>query len=524
MANPKNKPNSKSNDTTKPPSFPLDGSPIALERLDQAIRGPVSVEPTDAVWAKMQQSANVVAAIVGGDEAAYGINTGFGSLCRTRIPADQLALLQHNLIISHAVGVGPPVPAGVVRLMMLLKLASLSQGASGVSRETFQMLADLLASDIVPVVPTQGSLGASGDLAPLAHMVLPMIGLGKVWQDGKTVSASSALKEHNLTPIKLGPKEGLALINGTQFMTAYAVSIANRAKQLVKHADIIAGMSLEGAAGSIQPFDERLHALRPHPGAIASATNMRNLLADSEIGESHANCDRVQDPYSLRCIPQVHGASRDALSHAIGVIETEVNSATDNPVIVEGGEVISGGLFHGQPIAFALDYLALALAELGSISERRTYLLLDGGNGLPAQLIENTGVNSGLMILQYVAAALVSENKGLTLPASSDSIPSSMGQEDHVSMGARSATKCSEILGNVEKILAIEQVCAAQAIDFRAPIKAGIGARIAHETLRKSISYADADRLFGEDIETSLRLLRGDEIIQSVETTLGTLR
>ncbi len=484
---------------------------------------PVSIEPTDAVWAKMQDSADVVGKIVGGEEAAYGINTGFGSLCRTRIPTDQLAQLQRNLIVSHAVGVGPPVTPDIVRLMMVLKLASLSLGASGISRGTFQMLADLLARDILPVVPTQGSLGASGDLAPLAHLVLPMLGLGKVSRGEETVPAGVALKDANLCPIELGPKEGLALINGTQFMTAHGVVLTNRSRRLVKQADIIASMSLEGAAGSAQPFDERLHALRPHTGAIESAANLRRLLADSEILASHADCDRVQDPYSLRCIPQVHGASRGALRHAIDVIEIEINAVTDNPVILDGGDVISGGLFHGQPIAFVLDYLALALAEIGSISERRTYLLLDGCNGLPAQLIENTGINSGLMILQYVAAALVSENKGLTLPASSDSIPSSMGQEDHVSMGARSATKCLEILENVEKILAIEQVCAAQALDFRAPLKAGTGARIAHETIRRHISYADADRLFGEDIEASLGVVRDDEIIKCVEAGVGEL-
>lgn len=520
MAKPQERGGARSEGGSLPARVHLDGSPIGIEDLEPAIRGPVAVDLADHVRARMQASADAVAAIVAGGEAAYGINTGFGSLCQTRIPNDQLKRLQHNLIVSHAVGVGPPAPPGIVRLMMLLKLVALSRGASGVSRKTYQMLADLLAADVLPVVPTQGSLGASGDLAPLAHMVLPMLGLGEVVHGQGTTAASDALAKHNLTPIELGPKEGLALINGTQFMTAYAVAIAARATRLMKHADLIASMSVEGMAGSVRPFDERLHALRPHAGAVETAGNMRRLLADSEIGESHVHCDRVQDPYSLRCIPQVHGASRDALRHAVGVVETEINSVTDNPVIVDGGDVLSGGLFHGQPIALILDYVALALSELGSISERRTYLLLDGRAGLPSQLIENTGLNSGLMIVQYTAAALASENKGLTMPASADSIPSSMGQEDHVSMGARSAAKCAQILANTEKILAIEQLCAAQALDFRAPLRPGIGARIGHDTIRKDISHVDADRLYGEDIQTSLRMLQSDEILEAVDGEL----
>jgi len=502
----------------------LKDSPISLETLEPALDGPISIEWPRSVWARIEQSAEDVAAIVAGGDTAYGINTGFGSLCRTRIPADQLAQLQYNLIVSHAVGVGPPAPPEVVRLMMALKLISLSRGVSGVSRPTFEMLANLLTADVLPVIPTQGSLGASGDLAPLAHMVLAMLGMGKVLWNGQTIPAGRAIQEKGLAPVALGPKEGLALINGTQFMTAYAVAIALRAQKLVKHADLIAGMSLEGAAGSVRPFDERLQALRPHPGAIETSDNMRKLLADSEIRQSHANCDRVQDPYSLRCIPQVHGASRDALRHAIAIIETEINAVTDNPVIVDHSDVISGGLFHGQPIALILDYLALALAELASISERRIYLLLDGHAGLPPQLIENTGVNSGLMIVQYVAAALVSENKGLTFPASADSIPSSRGQEDHVSMGARAATKCYQVLRNTEQVLAIEQLCAGQALDSRAPLKPGTGVRIAYETLRKHISHAEKDRPFAEDVASSLRLLVNGEILDAAESHIGTMR
>ncbi|MCP4589261.1 MAG: histidine ammonia-lyase, partial [bacterium] len=396
-------------------------------------------------------------------------------------------------------------------------------GASGVKTATVAGLVGLLNADILPVIPTQGSLGASGDLAPLAHMVSPLLGRGKVNCAGRVEAARPVLERHGLSPIKLGPKEGLALINGTQFMSAYAVGLLVRMRRLLKHADAISAMSVEAIRGSMQPFASRLHQLRPHAGAIAVAENLRRLLVDSEIQESHAGCERVQDPYSIRCVPQVHGASRDAAEHARGIVETEVNSVTDNPVIIDEQTVISGGNFHGQSLALALDYLSIAVAELGSISERRVYLLLSGPDGLPALLMKDTGVNSGFMLPQYTAAALVSENKTLAHPASVDSIPTSLGQEDHVSMGATAAVKAWRIMDNVETVLAIEQMCAAQALDFRDPLRPGRGVAAAHQAIREVITYAERDRSFGEDIEESLALLRSQSVIRSVEEAVGEL-
>ncbi len=504
--------------------FVFDGGQMSLDHLDQALDHKVRVTITDPVFQQIEASCQQVRNIAAGDEAAYGINTGFGSLCNKRIPPDEVEKLQTNLILSHAVGVGDTIRPSIVRWMMLLKIYALTHGVSGISRGTLECLMNMLSADVLPIIPSQGSLGASGDLAPLAHMVLPMIGQGDVLIDGKRTPATEAFQQHDIKTVTLGPKEGLALINGTQFMSAHASHIVVRASRLMKQADMIATMSLEGVKGSLHPFDEKLHQLRPHAGAIASASNVRKLMKDSQILVSHANCDRVQDPYSLRCVPQVHGASRDALAHTRQTVETEINSVTDNPIIFDDGTVISGGLFHGQPLALTLDYLAIALAEIASISERRIYLLLSGIDNLPMLLMQDTGLNSGFMLPQYTAAALVSENKGLCTPASVDSIPTSLGQEDHVSMGARSAVKCLQVLENTETVLAIEQMCAAQAIDFRAPLMPGIGPRIAHGEIRKSITHADSDRLFGEDIHASLSLLRSYEVVRAVEKQIGKLQ
>ena len=500
----------------------LDGSRLTLEKLDELLGHPLHVELSDSVWSRMQASCSTVQKLCAGDKAAYGINTGFGHLCNTRIPSDQLERLQTNLIESHAVGVGDPVPPELVRWMILFKLHALSFGVSGISRTTVECLIKLLNADILPVVPSQGSLGASGDLAPLAHMVLPLIGRGYVRVDGVQESAADALKRFGIETVTLGPKEGLAFINGTQMMAAYAAACVVRARRLAKHADVFATLSLESIKGSARPFDARMHALRPHPGALASAGNVRNMMAGSEILESHADCDRVQDPYSLRCVPAVHGASRDSIEHVAGITEREINSVTDNPLLIDG-EVFSGGLFHGQPLALGLDYLAIALAELASISERRIYLLLGGMEGLPVSLMKDTGLNSGFMLPQYTAAALVSENKGLCMPSSVDSIPTSLGQEDHVSMGARSAVKCMEVLVNAETVLAIEQLCAAQALDFRAPLLPGVGLRAAHREIRKHIDHTEADHLYGKDIQTSLSLLRSQDVVRAVEREIGAL-
>jgi len=501
----------------------LDGGRLTVAALDAILARRIHVRLAEKVRRLIDAGAQAVARIAAGSAAAYGINTGFGHLCTKRIPPDQLSTLQTNLLISHAVGVGPSIAPDLVRWMLLFKMHALTQGVSGVSLKTVDALAALLNADALPVVPAQGSLGASGDLAPLAHLALPLIGRGELVLEGRTQPAEAVLKRLRLTPIVPGPKEALALINGTQFMSAHAAHIAVRARRALKHADVIAAMSLEGCAGSVKPFDERLHRLRPHRGAIETAENIRTLMKDSEILASHENCARVQDPYSLRCVPQVHGASRDALRHAVQVIETEINAVTDNPIIFDNSDVVSGGLFHGQPLALVLDYLAIALSELASISERRTYLLLSGIAGLPVSLLKDTGLSSGFMMPQYTAAALVSENKGLSTPASVDSIPTSLGQEDHVSMGARAAVKCLQVLENAETVLAIEMLCAAQALDFRAPHKPGLGPRIAHRKVREWIPHAVADRDYGSDMKSALTLLRSQDVTRAVEAELGSL-
>lgn len=501
----------------------IGSAPMELAGFDRFYDRRLRVEIDDAVWRRVDESRRCVERILDSKSPVYGVTTGFGSLCTKRIDPAELDVLQENLILSHAVGVGPPAPMSIVRLMMLLKIQGLCLGASGVRRELVACLQQLLNADVLPVIPTQGSLGASGDLAPLAHLVLPMLGRGQVICDGQSESADAALKRIGLSPLKLAAKEGLALINGTQFMTAYATALWVRARRLLKHADVIASMSLDGLQGSLRPFDARLNRLRPHPGALETAENVRRVMADSQILASHAGCEKVQDPYSLRCVPQVHGASRDAVRHLGGVVQIEINSVTDNPVIVDDETVISGGLFHGQPLALSLDYLAIALAEIASISERRIYLLLSGHDGLPPQLMQETGLNSGFMLTQYTAAALVSENKVLSHPASVDSIPTSLGQEDHVSMGAISATKAWRIMDNAETVLAIEQMCAAQALDYRVPLEPGRGVAIAHREIRKVIGHAERDRVFGEDIAKSLELLRSQVTARAVESEVGQL-
>lgn len=475
------------------------------------------------MWNRVVASRVVLGRIAAGDAVVYGVNTGFGKLCNKRIGRDDLGRLQENLIRSHAVGVGPAAPDEIVRWMLLFKIHGLGLGYSGVDGNTVQCLLEMLDNDVLPVVPTQGSLGASGDLAPLAHMVLPLLGEGRVRVDGVEMPSADAFRRFGIATVKLGAKEGIALLNGTQFMSAYAAALWVRATRAAKHADVIASMSLEALRGSAKPFDERLHALRAHRGAVTVAANFRRLLAESEIMVSHANCDRVQDPYSLRCVPQVHGASRDAIEHLREIVEVEINSVTDNPLVFADGSTISGGNFHGQSLALGLDYLAIALAEFASISERRTYLLLSGSDGLPVFLMKDTGLNSGFMLPQYTAAALVSENKILASPASVDSIPTSLGQEDHVSMGATAAVKAWRIMDNVETVLAIEMLCAAQALDYRAPLKAGLGPRIAHDVVRSDIEHAEADRLFGEDIHKSLALLRSQRVVEAVEARIGAM-
>jgi histidine ammonia-lyase len=473
----------------------------------------------------VDRSRQIVLNALDDGHAHYGINTGFGVLANTRINTEQLSELQQNILLSHACGVGRPVPPEITRLMLQLKIHALGLGQSGISRSTFDQLLAFEKHDLIPWIPSRGSVGASGDLAPLAHMCLPLIGRGELWSEdlNNKRDVRGALQQAGLQAISLKAKDGLALINGTQLMAAYGAFVFERALKLRKQADILAAMSLEALQGSAVPFDARIHAIRPHPGQMQVAENVRNLLAGSEILDSHRDCGKVQDPYCLRCVPQVHGASRDALDYGIGVIETELNSVTDNPLVFANGDILSGGNFHGQPLALALDFAAIALAELASISERRTYLLLEGHDGLPRLLMRDTGVNSGFMIPQYTAAALVSENKVLCHPASVDSIPTSLGQEDHVSMGSISALKLLEVLNNVEYVLAVELLTSAQALDFRLPLKPGTAVYAAQRFLRSKISHAHQDYEVRNDIELFAAILRSGALIDPVEQVTGQL-
>lgn len=473
----------------------------------------------------LDRSREIVLAALDDGQAHYGINTGFGVLADKRIDDQRLTELQQNLLLSHACGVGEPVPPEITRLMLRLKIHALGLGQSGISRSTFEQLLTFDRMGLTPWVPSRGSVGASGDLAPLAHLCLPLIGRGEVWNETESGKreAAEAMQLLGIEPVRLKAKDGLALINGTQLMTAYGAFVLERVLVLQKEADILAAMSLEALQGSLAPFDERIHRARPHPGQLSVAANVRKLLERSEIMDAHRDCGKVQDPYCLRCVPQVHGASRDALGYASGAVETELNSVTDNPLVFDNGDIISGGNFHGQPLALALDFAAMALAELGSISERRTYLLLEGHDGLPKLLMEDTGLNSGFMIPQYTAAALVSENKVLCHPASVDSIPTSLGQEDHVSMGSISAIKLLAVLHNVEYVLAVEFLTAAQALDFRAPLKPGHGVLVAHRLLRERINHANQDYEVRNDLETCAGLLRRGDLARGVEAEIGPL-
>lgn len=458
-------------------------------------------------------------------KAYYGINTGFGALAGKRVSSGDLKQLQRNLILSHSVGVGNFIPKEISRLMLQLKVYALSLGYSGISEETYDRLMLFLDNDWIPAIPEKGSVGASGDLAPLAHMSLPLLGYGEFWnEDGTgTIAADKHLKEKSLEPIDLQAKDGLSLINGTQLMSAYGSFILEKSVYLLKVADLISAMSLEALQGSSTPFDSRIHEIRPHTGQKQVAENVRQLLTESEILESHRHCGKVQDPYCLRCVPQVHGATRDAVQHAISVVETEINSVTDNPLVFPDGDILSGGNFHGQPLALVLDFSKIALAEIASISERRTYLLLEGHDGLPKLLMQETGINSGFMIPQYTSAALVSENKVLCHPSSVDSIPTSLGQEDHVSMGSISALNLLKVYENVEIVLAIELFSAAQALDFRKPLKPGKGIEVAHKYIRERIPHATEDQYFKDDISKAIDLVRDRNMIRTVEEEVSKL-
>ena len=467
-----------------------------------------------AVEKRIRVSQQQVADIVSQQKTVYGINTGFGILANTKISLEDTHILQHKILQSHSVGVGEPIPAEIARIMLITKIQALAQGYSGVQWETLQRLLWHLREDIIPVVPEKGSVGASGDLAPLAHLFLPLIGLGEVYHQGIRKPMAAVLQHYGLAPVQLGPKEGLALINGTQFILAFAAKGVERLCNCLDAADIIGAMSLEALTGTKAPFDERLHRLRPFSGNLLVAQRLRLLLNDSEIMQSHIDCGRVQDPYSLRCMPQVHGASRNAWLHLRRATEVELNSVTDNPIIMEDGQAISGGNFHGQPLALPLDYACLAAAEIGNISDRRCYLLLEGKWGLPLLLMRNVGLNSGFMIPQYTTAALVTENKTLCFPASADSIPTSLGQEDHVSMGSISGRKLAQVLDNLEYILAIELMSACQAIEFRRPLKSSGILEAAHEYVRRFVGFANEDRIFAEDIQRLHQIVRDRSFVR----------
>ncbi len=464
----------------------------------------------------VEQSRKAVQTIVDNDQIVYGVNTGFGILANTRISSEDTRTLQYKILESHSVGVGEPVPREVARIMLITKLQSLAMGFSGVQLSTLERIIWMINNDVVPVVPEKGSVGASGDLAPLAHLFLPLIGLGEVFYKDKRMSSRNMLQMAGLQPVELGPKEGLALINGTQFILAYAVLCIQRFHNCLEAADIIGAMSLESLTGTKAPFDDRLHDLRPYQGTKLVAQRLRLLLHGSDIMQSHVDCGRVQDPYSLRCMPQVHGASRNAWLHLKQLTEIELNSVTDNPIIFSANDTISGGNFHGQPLALPLDYVCFAAAEAGNISDRRCYLLLEGKWGLPVLLMDNVGLNSGFMIPQYTTAALVSENKTLCFPASADSIPTSLGQEDHVSMGSISGRKLFQVLENLEFILAIELMSACQAIEFRRPLKSSAILEFAHEYVRSFVSFAKEDRIFSNDINQITGIIRDRSFVKKV--------
>jgi histidine ammonia-lyase len=501
-------------------SIELSGHDLTVDDVERVAVGGAPAHLGGAAREQIAASRALIDRAVAEETPTYGVNTGFGRFVDVHIAPDQAARLQLNLLRSHACGVGEPFPDEVVRAATLLRANALAKGTSGVRVELVQLLLDLLAAGIHPVVPSRGSLGASGDLAPLAHLALVLVGEGSARVGGEPMAGADALERAGLEPIVLAAKEGLALINGTQFMAAIGALVLVRARRLLRLADVAAAQTIEAVRGSRTPFAPELQALRPHPGQVASAANLYRLLDDSEIVASHRWCGRVQDAYSLRCTPQVHGAVRDAAAYAEATVAIELNAATDNPIVLaERGEVLSNGNFHGEPVAIALDTLKLALAELGSISERRVERMLNPAlsNGLPPFLTADGGLNSGFMIAQYVAASLVSEDKVLVHPASADSIPTSAGQEDHVSMGATAAVHLWAVCANVERVLAIELLCGAQGIDFLEPLRPGPAVAAAHAAVRELSPHLDADRSLAADIETVAGRIRDGSLLAAVE-------
>lgn len=499
-------------------SFGLGIEALSIQKCIDIINGEIKIIISDEVKNTINKSAQNVSKIVESESIVYGINTGFGPLCNVKISANETNKLQENILRSHAVGVGKPIENDLVKLMMVTKLQALSKGYSGVQYSTIERVLFFLENNIIPQIPEQGSVGASGDLAPLSHLFLPLIGEGEVEYNGDIISAKEMHEKLDIKPLKLGAKEGLALINGTQFILAHAVLGAYKMKAVLEHADILGAIMVEGLNGSIRPFMSELHEIRPYKGTQEVAANLLKYTKGSEIYKSHKGNKRVQDPYSLRCMPQVHGASRNAYNHLVELIEIELNSVTDNPIVISDEEAISGGNFHGQPLAMVLDYATLATAEIGNISDRRIYLSLEGEKvGLPILLMKETGLNSGFMIWQYTTAALVTENKTLCFPASADSIPTSMGQEDHVSMGSISGRKLLKVIENIEKIQAIELIIACQALEFNRPLKSSKPIEKVFKTVREEIPFFEKDEYFAPYIKKGIEIIKSGKLIQTIK-------
>lgn len=495
---------------------------LELDIVNGIADGSIKAELCQEALDQINTSRQRVEKMASSDKPVYGINTGFGPLCDTQISPADTNLLQKNLLITHAVGVGEPIAKSISKLMLITKVHALSRGFSGIRLKVIERMLTFIELDLIPVVPEQGSVGASGDLAPLSHLFLPLLGEGEFWQseegqDDKIVPAIELLNQHGIEPIDLHAKEGLALINGTQFILSHAITALTKMRYLLDLADLTGAMSIEGMQGSESPFRDELHQTRAFAGNLEVAARMRAFFKDSENMADHEECDRVQDPYSLRCIPQVHGASRNAYYHLYELAEIEMNSVTDNPIVISSEEAISGGNFHGQPLAMVLDYASIAASELGNISDRRCYLLLEGLHGLPRLLTKAGGLNSGMMIPQYATAALVTENKSLCFPPSADSVPTSMGQEDHVSMGSISGRQLNQILGNVDKVLAIELMYAAQAIEFRRPNKCSDLIEKNFALIRSKVAKLEEDRLLKPDIDAMISLVKSQAFTVSVE-------
>jgi len=495
----------------------LDGDTLTLEEIREVAAGRARIELAPAALERVERARALVDRTAAGDVPTYGINTGFGTLSEVRIDRKDLRTLQRNLLVSHAAGVGQPLPLAEARALLLLRANVLAKGHSGVRPRTLQLALEMLNRDVVPVVPERGSVGASGDLAPLAHLALVLIGEGEAFWKGERLPGAEALRRAGLEPVVLEAKEGLTLVNGTQAMTAVGTLTLLRAEALAEVADLAGAMTVEGLLGSHRPFQELIQAVRPHPGQQAVAAHLRALLADSEIVESHRDCSKVQDPYSLRCMPQVHGAARDGLSYVRGVLAVEANSATDNPLVFPAeDQIVSGGNFHGQPVSLALDVLAIACTQLSAISERRVEQLVNPAlSGLPPFLAKNSGLNSGFMIAQVTSAALVAESRVLSHPASVDSIPSSAGREDHVSMGMTAALKARQVAEFTRSCLAVELLVAAQALDFRQPLRPGRGVAAAHRLLRESVPTLEVDREIHRDIEAVSRLIDSGALLDA---------